>query len=365
MLTKQFSILWGSISITIALLAFVFVPKTFIDWDLLRLFKHLDNIRAVGLDSALQFSEYRTLYVVKYWMLFVSKTGYNGLFQSIPLLMDFLIFGYILKDMTYNNYKELRVRKLFLSICIWISLFGLKLAISDVRCNWAMAICCLALYFEFFKKEKKFFSVVLYIAAVFIHHYAVLFIIIRCVLMFKKLIKRRWIILVVALLSQVILYTGANLIYSNVSNEYLRTIARKLLAYWDLYGFSTYFFGREASMKLLYLCFIAVFVFGYIWSTRARKKSVIASCNNPELAEKLNDTLFVLSCIGIGFAFNYLLLERLAYILAYVLAMHYCVIGSNSFAKIKLVCITPLLMYIFLINDLNIFIVNALGFYYL
>ena len=267
---KQFRYWWTFFSVIVALLALSFEPKSFIDWDLIRLFQHIDNIRTMGLENALALTEYRNLYIIKYWMYFVSLTEIDGLFQSVPLFIDFLIFGYIVSDIYKKRCDSLNCRITLLVAFVWISLMGIKLAISDVRCTWAMGLCCLAFYKEFICEERKLWTYVLYIVAVFIHHFTILFLIYRGLLLFRKLIQHRWLILIGALVSQVIIYQVATLLYNNVTNDYIKTMARKLLADWELYGFSNYFVNREVSMQFLYLAFVIVFIFGYIWATRFR-----------------------------------------------------------------------------------------------
>ena len=361
---NHFRFLWLLLSINIALIALFFEPKSFIDWDLLRLFQHIENIKIMGLDKALQYTEYRSLYVVKYWMYIVAQIGISGLFQSVPLFIDFCVFGYIICDIYKKRCVCISCRDALWIIFIWFSLMGIKLSISDVRCTWAMGLCCLAFYKEYICNERKIYIYGIYIISMYIHHFVIFFMIFRLLMVLKKNVKNGWMVLLGALISQSIIYTGATLIYNNINNDYIKTMARKLLADWNIYGFTNFFFRRELSMKVLYLSFVMVFVIGYIWS---RKPIVYNSddYNNLREVKLSNNSVFVLSCLGIGLSFNYLLLERLLYIVAYVFAIF---VGICKAEKIYIryeKILTPFLIYILFFNDLNIFIVNALGYYYL
>lgn len=362
---NQFWFFWGIITITIFFLALNFKPKTFIDWDLIRLFKHIENVRTMGLDKALRYTEYRSLYIIKMWMYLVSLTKINGLFQAFPILIDFLIFGYLMKDTIIKNKEPLKMRKMLMVSILWICLMGIKLSISDVRCTWAMGICCLAFYWEYICNRKKIFSIILYLVAMSIHHFTILFFIFRVLLNLQEKIKRMWILLFASLLSQFVIYEVAIIIFENVNNDYLKTMARKLLADWQLYGFTNYFFSRESSMKLLYLCFVFVFIYGYWVARKLNINFLNYDCEVDKKVKKINNSLYVLCCLGIGFSFNYLLLERLIYVAAYIFSLHYSILSNRKEYSVNIKFLIPVLIYIVYFNDINIFIVNAMGHYYL
>ncbi len=364
MTKRQFKIIWGYIVILMFFMALSFVPKDFIDWDLLRLYKHLNNIRVVGIEQALKYTEYRNLYVVKYWMDFVAKTNNNNLFTAFPLFLDFTIYGYIFYDV-FKKKGSMRIAfKDFLTATfLWICLMGIKLAVSDVRCVFAMSISCLAFYKEYICSEKKIFSYALYVVAIFTHHFAIVFLIYRVVLTIKRITGSTKTLLIIFIFSQLIIYSGAQFLYEHSNIFYLREIARKLLADWNIYGFTTYFFSREMSMKILYLCFVTVFIAGYIWSNNKRKAFAISYSTTHVNEIRINDALFVLSCIGIGFSFNYLLLERFLYISAYIFVLHYLLDSNREIYIGKVIRISPILLYILYFNDINIFIVNYIGHY--
>lgn len=354
----QFKSYWLLFTACVVLMAYFFEPKSFIDWDLVRLFKHVDNIRHNGLTDALKYTEYRELYVWKYWMYFVAMTNNNALLHSVPLLIDFSIFGYIILDLMKEGAN--RVATISFTIYLWITTMGLKLAITDIRCVCAMNICFLAFYLEYIREKKKTFCL-LYIVALYIHHYVVLFLILRLFLIIEKKIKYKFLIIIGALLSQGIIFEGAIYIKNNISNEYLKSMASKVLGDWEKYEFSYYFYAREMSMKILYLAMVGVFAIGLIWAVISRQSI------QPSETEKvkINSMLFLLCCFGVGFGFNYLLVERLMYIASYTFAAHYLMVSKNNKNDIIPITISPILLYIFFINDLNSFIANSLGFYYI
>lgn len=359
LLDKQFKILWGSISILVALLAFNFVPNSILDWDLIRLYKHIDNIRLNGLNDALKYTEYRNLYIIKFWMGIVALTKCNGLFPAVPLLIEFLTFGFIVQDMLKNKYHSLPMQVVVPATFLWISMMGLKLSFSDVRCTLAMCLCCLGFYLEYINGRKRSIAIFLYICAVFTHHFTLLFIIIRLVLCIKKLVQSKYILLIASLLIQSTIHFAANYIYQNIEFDYLHVLAGKLLADWDKFSFMYYFSNREFTMKILYLCFIMVFLFGYLGTLKTRERIK----NEKEC--KVNNAMYVLCCVGVGFSFNYLLLERLIYIAAYFFMIYYILVCSKREKTTYFIAVMPVLSYILFFNDINSFIVNALGYFYL
>lgn len=353
----DFRKIWLFMALMAALFAFYFEPKDFINWDIKRYYEHLDNIRRFGLTEALKNTEYRTLYVTKYWMYLVSLTDMNGLFTAIPFFVEFIIFGYLVEDINKNRGNRLiSIKKFGCVFFCWFSLMGVKLAITDVRCVFAMNVLALAIYWDYICKRKRLISVVLYVMALYIHHVASLVIAIRILLMFTKIIERPKLVLLGSMISYVLLFNVATFLVKS-GNLFLRISAKKLLADWADYNFLQYFFSREMSMKVLYLCFIGAFVLGLLLSQRARQTE------KGQFDGRDINVLNLFSCLGIGFSFNYLLMERLLYPYAVVLTIFLLNHDDGRYLKRTIVFFTPILLYLLYFNDINGLLVNYLGFY--
>lgn len=351
---SQFKFMWMIIILSSFMLILNFQPKSFIDWDLIRICARVQDIKEMGLNEALKYSDVRNLYVFKWWMWISSQFSNLNIVSAVPFCIVLCIAAYFMLDCaSIEDEYNLSCRRIFCQLLIWVSLFGLKLSISGIRCALAMAICSFAFYNEYILKKRKTRYVALYIIALFIHHFSLFFMMFRiCVL-----IKKKGYLLIGAFAITQLIYPVAKLIRDHSGNDYIWMTADKLVRMWSLYG-TERIFSLELSTILIFACFILIVIFGVVISFKNRKTIVHGS-----KAFLANEALVTLSCLGLGFCSNFLLLERTMYIFAYIMSIDFAL--SKMHEKNTILMIAPILLFLLYFNDINIFIVNYLGYYFL
>lgn len=356
----NFSKLWAIVLVTSFIMAFIFEQNPAMNLDLLRIYARLSDIRNYGLDNALKYIDLEKLYFFKYWMYIVSLTPFDNLLNSIPFFVEVYIFGVIIKDLL-SKYGPHKMAYITLALFVWISLMGIKLAITDIRCVFAMTICCYALYLEFVKKQKVFFAISLYLIAIFTHHYTMIFMITRCFIFFTMRIKTKKLLFIFV----AFLLLGPLLVDFITSNMgiyeiYFSVITQKLAGSYN----RSYFIYREMSQKVLYIFMIIV-----VMSSAFYSYLNILSCksenDNNSMFYRISISLFIISLFLLGFFNNYLIIERGIYIIAILFPIMYLLMPGELHAKNNPCFLIPLLIYILFINDINPLIVNKLGYSYL
>lgn len=357
---KEFCKVWRIILIIAFIMAFIFEPNPSLNIDLLRINARLDDIRNLGLDKALQYTDIENLYVFRYWLYINSLLSFNGLLTAVPFSIDVYIFGKITSDIL-SKQKNIKVKYLSLGLLVWISLIGLKLAITDIRCVFAMSICCDALWLEFIQKERKIFSFVLYIIAFYTHHYTMVFLISRFIVEMIGKIKNKKIVVILSFII-ILLPICISLVLPSIGSfgEYFILINQKVAGY----DRRSYFLYREMSQRVLYICMIIILIYSTLFSAINH----IMFNNGKDknfMFLNTNLALFTVSVLLLGFFSNYLMLERGMYIIAFLLSMTYLLMPEELHRKRNVIFIVPILLYILFINDINFFIVNKLGYSYL
>lgn len=358
--SKTFSKLWIIIVLVAFVMAFIFEPNPSLNLDLLRLNARLNSIRNLGLENGLLYSGYENLYVFKYWMYLVSLTESNSILTAIPFTIDVYVFGKIVTDILLR-YKTIKISYLTFGLFTWISLIGLKLAITDIRCVFAMTICCYGLYLEFINNRSKKIPLLLYVVAFFTHHFVAFFLIIRVLIsiMGKIKSKKKFFVFTFAILTipmlidLVIPYLGSN-------SDYISLIIRKFVGYQD----RVYFMNNALSQKLLYISMLIVVIYTTVFSY-LNIYFYKNSEKNYSVPYKSSLTLFVVSILLLGFFNNYLMIERGMYIIACLFSTAYLLMPEELHVKRNIYILIPILIYILFINDINTFIVNKLGYSYL
>lgn len=313
---KEFHKIWKIIIIISFIMALIFEPNPSLNIDLLRINARLNDIRNLGLDKALQYTDIENLYVFRYWLYINSLLSFNGLLTSIPFCIDVYIFGRIIYDIL-SKQRVIKVKYLTLALLMWTSLIGLKLAVTDIRCVFAMSICCYALWFEFIKKENKLFSFCLYIAAFFTHHYTIVFIISRIIIGITRKIKSKKLLVILSFII-ILLPICISLVLPHVGGlgEYFIVINQKLAGA----DRRTYFLYREMSQRVLYICMIIILIYSSLFS--ACNYITVNSKKNNLIFLNTNLTLFVVSILLLGFFNNYLIIERGMYIISFYFQWH-------------------------------------------
>lgn len=357
---NTFSKLWIIIVFVAFIMAFIFEPNPSLNLDLNRLNARLNSIRNFGLENGLLYSEYDNLYVFKYWMYLVSLTECNSILTAIPFTIDVYVFGKIVFDVL-SKYKTMEIKYLTFGLFTWISLIGLKLAITDIRCVFAMTICCYGLYLEFINNRSKQIPLLLYIVAIFTHHFVAIFLLIRVLVSImgkikskKKFLVFAFVILTIPMLIDLVIP------YLSSNSVYISWLIRKFVGYQD----RVYFMNNALSQKLLYISMLIVIIYSTIFS-------YLNICfykneeNNYSVPYKSSLALFVASVVLLGFFNNYLMIERGMYIIACLFSTAYLLMPEELHVKRNIYILIPILIYILFINDINTFIVNKLGYSYL
>lgn len=355
-----FSKIWILITLIAFIMAFIFEPNPSLNLDLLRLNARLDAIRSFGLENALKYSGFEGLYIFENWLYLVSLTEYNSLLTAVPFAIDVYIFGKIVSDIL-SKVKVMKFSYLTFGLFTWVSLIGLKLAITDIRCVFAMTICCYALYLEFIKNECKFFSILLYLVAFFTHHYAVTFFISRVIVSIIIKIKSKNKLLFFTFVTFLIpIFINSIVPNMGFHNDYITLVIRKFVGYQD----RAYFVDNALSQKILYISMLIVVLYSSLFSY-----SNLCFYKNEQdtqsIAYKSSLALLSISILLLGFFNNYLMIERGLYILSVLFPIAYLLMPEKLHHKRNPYILIPILLYILFINDINTFIVNKLGYSYL
>ena len=336
-----------------------FKPKSFIRWDLIEHFKLIDNMRIGGLHYAKIESQYADLYVYNYFAYFISllPKNYQNFLTVIPLIIDFSIVGYIYRKM-FNNYLPATNGKVrVLSLMLWLFTFGIKLAISGIRCSLAVSIATLAIYLEMIQNKHKLFSIFLYLIAVFIHNFAIVVIIVRLLTLLKKPV----VIVCLSLTISIFLEPIARFIINNVNNQYLVFSFRRVLETIKEMNLSIAIKQYNSLTLIIYMCFFILSIYLLVISTKANQ----ANCENKYCKNVIRFASTV-GTVAIGLSFNYLYLERFMYLISFALLMIVPIHNNDKNGiKNENLIIVPMSLFLFFFNDIYIFMVNYLENYFL
>ena len=345
------------IAILFVVFSLAFKPESFIRWDLIEHFKIIDKMRAGGFNYAVSESQYADLVVYNYFAYFISlfPKEYQNLLTAIPLIVDFLIVGYIYKKMFNEHLPETNGKTRVLSILLWLFTFGMKLAISGIRCSLAVSIAVLAIYLELIQRKKKLFPYFLYLIAVFIHNFAIVVIFVRLLTALKKPV----LIMLSSLGISLALEPFARFIVENVNNEYLVFSFRRILETVENMGFTNAISQYNGSTLIIYMCFIALAIYLFVVSTKAKKVyTEDGYCKN------VVNFAATVGAFAIGLSFNYLYLERFMCLISFALLM-ITPLNNKKDINIGNVVLLPMSLFLFFFNDIYLFMVNYIGIYFL
>ncbi|MCQ2508728.1 MAG: hypothetical protein MJ097_08080, partial [Dorea sp.] len=221
----------------ILLLAYCFDPRATIRFDLGEHFKLLDKMKTEGWSYAVKNSEYGRLYVTLAYFWLIAETGLNHLLPILPMLTEFAVVIYIIYDLFYVKHDYMiDITQATFTLFVWFCTYGFLLALSGVRCSWAVAIAVAALYRDCVQKKRDLLMLLLYIMPMFIHYFAMIALILRLMIIMKhKKIMTLFMIGAVVYGPQL-----AIIIYRSVSFSYVRTMMAIIVRYWS--GFSVWTF---------------------------------------------------------------------------------------------------------------------------
>ena len=126
-------------------------------------------------------------------------------------------------------------------------------------------------------------------------------------------------------------------------------------------GFSSALENFHGSTLAIYFCFVIVALYLFFISWNAKKHVEQGS-----IQEKIVNLAIAVGAVAIGLSFNYLYLERFMYFLSYVLFLMIPIHNQKRRTiSTENIFLIPVAMFLFFFNDIYIFLVNYVGFYFL
>lgn len=336
-----------------------FEPKGFIRWDLIEHFSLLEDMRYGGVQYATNESQYAGLYVYNYFAYFISllPLEFQNLLSTIPLIIDFAIVGYIYSKMYKVYLPDANGKTRLLSMMLWLFTFGMKLAISGIRCSLAVSIVALAIFLEMIQKRRRLLSIFLYLIAIFIHNFAIIIILVRLVAMIKK----PFLVMLISLGLSFALKPFANFVVENVRNEYISFSFKRILETVDELNFMYAIRNFNRSTMLIYLFFIALSVYLFVISMKAKE-----AYKENGYCKSVANFAATVGAVAIGLSFNYLYLERFMYLISFALLLITPIHNKNKNGiNAENVVVIPMTLFLFFFNDIYLFMVNYTGRYFL
>lgn len=352
---KQYKVLIIIFSVCMLVFIYYFVPNSVIRWDL---FVHYDGVNALrghDFSYALKNGGYGTYYLATLYFWLISRLPDNTLLPVFPLLLDLLIFYYIFFDRLREEYDEeeyVPFSQAFFVFFAWLSTFGLKLAISGLRCVAACAFVSLAVYL-YCKKKKIYVPLILLIVAALIHSYALIVIPIA---LFSKIKNKTPVVIVMM---------GVNLFGSRAlelvnsilpaSMTYIRVSLMQAIRYWDSYSIQAIYKRSGLGMAILFVCMIVYVGILFLISKQYKGRINTDSDTNAMIVE-YTQTLLLFS---LGMCFSYLFMERTMYLVSYASVMFFSIKQDKYSVNLVIkMFMVGLLIYIFYSNDIGTFIAN-------
>lgn len=347
------------LSVLFVFFALIFEPDNFIRWDLLEHFKIIDEMRSGGWHYVTTESQYVDLFVYNYFAYFISllPKSFQNLLTVIPLIIDFIIVTYIYKKI-YNEYlPETNGKTRVLSVFLWLCTFGIKLAISGIRCSLAISIAALAVFLELIQNRRKKLSIFFYVISLFVHNFAIVVILVRL----ATKISNTGIKILLSLGISLALEPVAKFVVDNLDSNYLVFSFNRVLETVQDTGFLTAVQTFNTALFLVYLCFVAFAIYLFVISARAKQ-----IYTEDGYAKRVSDLAVTVGAVAIGLSFNYLYIERFMYLISYVFLMITPLHNRHKNGiNIGNILVIPATLFVFFFNDIYFFIVNYVGSYFL
>lgn len=357
---RSFNIILLLLCGLILILAACFVPETFIRWDLINHYEVLEGMRAGGWHYAVTESTFKSLPVINIYFYLVSRLPINWPLQVIPLLVDFSIFYYIMKDSLVKNSKNRRTISIQIAVFViiaWFSTIGIKLAITGIRTTLAVSLCTLAIYLEYVHKKRRVFSIWLYILASFIHYYALFCIAVRlaCKIKNKKIVF--FSVIGVTIFAEQLI----RILMQMFTNQYINQALWQANRYLKWFSIANFIKHESLATISVYICFVIISVFALFVALKSKKMYI-----TNEYSVKIIGYLEVVSMITLAMSFNYLFIERTMYILAYALLMalpiYLTKVRRTPYINLMM---SVIFLWLIFFNDIYMFMVNETGVYFL
>ncbi len=333
----------------------------------------LDAMQSGGWDYVINGSQYADLFVYNTYAYWISLSGNYALLQTIPLLIDFIVFLYIYFDIIKRHRQGKNIvdaREALFVFFLWITVFGIKLAIMGIRCVLAVALCVLAVYNEYVRSKHRMFSLLLYVAALFIHNFAMMVILLRLF----SLIKKKWILLTAFIFMILIGRPIFLFLNESIDVPYFNFIFKRVLGTLPSFSFAQIGETSGNAIQLVYIGFIIIVLYlTYISRYAIKNYQTMGLIEGGEKKHfiRLCNFCYTIGLIGLPMATNYLFLERYMYLVAWGLLMigfYYIRVAikkkNSNYAWLSLVMSFVLLFVVFF-NDIYLFMVYYTESYFL
>lgn len=345
---------WIGVNFVLGILLITFVyyfkPSSLIRWDLLVHYDGVDSLRGHDYLYAIKYGSYKEFFIANLYFWLISRMSTNSLLPVIPVLVDYLVYIYILNDRLKEEYKEgtIELSQAAYTLFFWTATFGFKLAVSGMRCVTACAIASLAVYLYCKNNKINLKSVLLFLLAASIHAFVL---IIVPILFFAKLRNKAPAVIamiVINLAGSSFIKLLRTVIPGN--NRYLQVSILQIIRYWDSYSLKAVYTRSGLGIAVLYISMIILIAVQWYLTNSAMNEIVKDDVKNKRIFEYATS----LTLVSLGMCFSYLYVERALYLIAYSSVM------TNTMNR-KVYKIPPIVIYLILALLIVIFYENDIG----
>lgn len=346
---KNLLIIFG---LALVLFSYFFVPNSSIRWDLLEHYEEVNALRGQSFSYALETSWYSGLYYLSLiYSFIISRFSTNQLLPVLPILIDYACFMYIFIDrLKEEDNESVSAYEAIFTFIVWFSTFGLKLAISGMRCVTACAIASLGIYLYCKNKKTPLLIVLIGISAL-IHSFSLVIVIIWLI----SKMRHKVIIPIFMIVFDLLGLNALQNIRSFTNNAYITFSVKKMIRYWNRFTPRAVYEKSGFTFLVMFLCMIFVIVL-LMWYLR---RYGLTRLNVKQEDDRIYNYMQALSYFSVGMCFNYLFMERTMYLLSYGFLMLLPTKTERSWrgsawSYILLVVV----LFILYRNDIGTFIVN-------
>ena len=365
---------------------YCFDPTPITRWDLLEHYKTIDLIKKYGWSYAWTKGEYKERYIVTLYFYIMSKMPNYRLLPVLPLVIDFSVYFYIFQDRmrTDEVYGAYPIGDAAFVTLAWITTFGMKLAISGIRCVCAVSLCALAIYWEAIKRERKATSYFLYFIAYGIHDFTLIIILVRMLMQVKD--KKQLVSFMI--FAMVTASFAIPVLSSIIPGPAMGRVRR----YWYKFRIFNFIKNLSTSELSVILCMMLVMIYyayinfqiyrklhegnyrsnlyyqryRYNQAMNNRLLNVRNQIKHSEEDVRVIEFTSTLAVVSVVSCYIYVFMERLMYLVAYGMVMsipYYRKWKVNSFFLDAAMILVMIWLWFF--NDIYIFMVNETGVFFL
>jgi uncharacterized membrane protein YccF (DUF307 family) len=334
--------------------SFFFVPNSNIRWDLVEHYEEVNAMRGHDFSYALKNSWYSGYYYIAIiYDFLISRLPNNQLMPVIPILLDYGIFMYIHFDrIKAQNEDVVKVSDSLYIFFTWLCIFGLKLAISGLRCVVACTITSLAIYLGCKNKKYIWLSILLFVIAMLIHSFVL---VVPIVLLISK-VRHKFIIPILMILFDLFGLNALDKLSVFTEQGYLNFTIGRAIRYWNSY--SPYAVYNRSGLGFLFMYFGMIVIVAMLFLLLSGNDLYIHDSTNETNGHIFNYTK-ALIYFSVGMCFNYLFIERTMYLISSALVMFLPIKLKNDWReKIWPVIFLIVLVFVFYNNDVVAFIAN-------